>query len=82
MNRTLSPMEEEAISALRECGADEALANRIMAIISNTVDGCLEISRREIKRQVTETMAVALLIGVACGLAFAAIMAVLARAVT
>lgn len=82
MNRTLSPMEEEAISALRECGADEALANRIMAIISNTVDGCLEISRREIKRQSNEIMGVAWLIGVACGLAFAAMIAVMARALT
>lgn len=80
MTRSLSPMEEEAIAALRECGADDALSERLMAIINHTIEACLDLSRREIARQTLQNMRTIWLLGFICGVSVAAIVAALARA--
>ncbi|HMF68914.1 MAG TPA: hypothetical protein VK602_15055 [Phyllobacterium sp.] len=80
MTRTVSPMEEEAIKALRECGADEALADQVMTIVNRTVDNCLELSRREIKRQTGENLRAMWLLGFTSGVTVALSVAMLSKA--
>ena len=82
MTRTVSPFEEEAIKALRECGADDALAHRMMSIINRAVDSCLELSRREIKRQTGEHMRAAWLLGFTSGVTVALSVAMLSKALS